>query len=594
VLERLTDASDFVVRAAVGWLDERKGERVTGEPPSIWDHAVASRTPIVVQDWDRERRVTRPSQLLARGVRSSVAVRIGDPSSPFGVLAIHYTQPQAAPADCVPFLEAIANVLAEAIHSRDAQETIRRQALHDGLTGLPNRTLLLDRVAHALARNDQRRQRLAVFLIDLDRFNLVNDSLGHDAGDELLCRLVPRFATAIRQGDTLARLGGDKFAVLCEQLPSEVAAIRIANQLTTALEEPIVVGGDEHTVSATIGIALSTGESTAAELLRDADAAVYHAKKAGGRRFDLFDKHMRDRVLGRVRTESALRAALANEEEIYVHYQPLVSLRTGRIVGAEALAAWRHPDWGPVSPVEFIPVAEDSGLIGELGEQVIRRAARECAVWRDTPHFAGIAINVSTLQLVKPDEVPTILSQAIAAASIPPGFLTVEVTESVLIEQLDVARAALKSLKDLGVHLSLDDFGTGYSSLSYLRDLPFDSVKIDRSLIRSIVETPRAADIPAAIVHMAHALDLQVIAEGIETLEQAVRLKRLSCDTAQGFYFAKPMAPEDLTALLQHQPDWLPLSAKQPERAQPRQRPARTTRRPARPRRKQSRSPPPA
>jgi EAL domain-containing protein (putative c-di-GMP-specific phosphodiesterase class I) len=321
------------------------------------------------------------------------------------------------------------------------------------------------------------------------------------------------------------------------------------------------------------------------------DAAMYHAKKAGGRRFELFDKDMRDRVLGRVRTESALRAALASEQEIHVHYQPLVSLRTGRIVGAEALARWRHPDWGPVSPIEFIPVAEDSGLIHELGAKVIRRAAHECAAWQHIPDFAGIAVNVSTRQLVETDEVPTLLSEAIAAAGIAPGFLTVEVTESLLIEQLEAAQAALNSIRDLGVHLSLDDFGTGYSSLSYLRDLPLDVVKIDRALIRSIVDTPRAADIPAAIIHMAHSLDLKVIAEGIETLEQAARLQQLSCDIAQGFYFAKPMAPAQLTALLHNQPHWLPPTAKQTMSA-PTQQLAPTARRPARYRQTPSPFPP--
>jgi diguanylate cyclase (GGDEF)-like protein/PAS domain S-box-containing protein len=563
VVERLPDASEFVVRAGMGWLDGRKGERELGEPSSISGFAVVAREPIVVQDWDQERRFERSSRLLARGVRSSVAVPIGDPGSPFGVLEVHYTQPQAVPADCAPFLGALANVLAEAIHRRDANETIRLQALHDGLTGLPNRTLFHDRVTHALARNDRRRKRLAVFLIDMDHFKLVNDSLGHDAGDELLCVLAPRFAGAIRDGDTLARLGGDQFAVLCEELPSEVAAVHIANQLMSSLARPIVVRGEERVLSASIGIALSSGESTATELHRDVDAAMYHAKKAGGRRFELFDKDMRDRVLGRVRTESALRAALANEQEIHVHYQPLVSLRTGRIVGAEALARWRHPDWGPVSPIEFIPVAEDSGLIHELGAEVTRRAAHECAAWQHIPDFAGIVVNVSTRQLVETDEVPTLLSEAIAAAGIAPGFLTVEVTESLLIEQLEAAQAALNSIRDLGVHLSLDDFGTGYSSLSYLRDLPLDVVKIDRALIRSIVDTPRAADIPAAIIHMAHSLDLKVIAEGIETLEQAARLQQLSCDIAQGFYFAEPMAPAQLTALLHNQPHWLSLTAKQ-------------------------------
>ncbi len=220
-------------------------------------------------------------------------------------------------------------------------------------------------------------------------------------------------------------------------------------------------------------------------------------------------------------------------------------------------------------------MAEDSGLIHELGAKVIHRAAHECAVWQQVPDFAGIAVNVSTQQLVQPDEVPTLLSQAIAAAGIAPDFLTVEVTESLLIEQLDIALSALKAIRDLGVHLSLDDFGTGYSSLSYLRDLPLDVVKIDRSLIKDIVDTPRAVDIPAAIVRMAHSLDLKVIAEGVETLEQASRMQRLSCDIAQGFYFARPMPPEQLTELLDNQPHWLPPSARQTMKAPPRQLTAR-------------------
>jgi diguanylate cyclase (GGDEF)-like protein/PAS domain S-box-containing protein len=564
VVECVPDGSGLVVRAGVGWLDGRKGERVAGEPPLLSSFAAVALEPVVVQDWDLERRFERSSRLRARGVRASVAVPIGDPrGSPFGVLEVHYTQPETVPADCGPFLGALANVLAEAIHSRDANEMIRVQALHDGLTGLPNRTLFHDRVTHALARNDRRRKRLAVFLIDLDRFKLVNDSLGHDAGDELLRLLAVRLAGALREGDTLARLGGDQFAVLWEELPSEVAAVGVANQLMSLVKQPVLLRGEKRVLSVSVGIALSSGESTATELLRDVDAALYHAKKAGGRRFELFDNDMRDRVLGRVRTESALRTALANEQEIYVHYQPLVSLRTGRIVGAEALARWSHPDWGQVPPSEFIPVAEDSGLIHGLSAKVIRRAVLESAAWQHVPDFAGISVNVSTRQLVESDEVPTLLRESLFAADITPGFLTVEVTESVLIEQLDAACAALRSLRDLGVQLALDDFGTGYSSLSYLRDLPLDIVKIDRSMITGIVDTPRAADIPAAIVQMAHSLDLKVIAEGVETIDQAARLQRLSCDIAQGFYFGKPMSPEDLTELLHNQPDWPPPTAKQ-------------------------------
>ena len=569
MVEQIPGTSEFVVRAGVGWLDGRKGEHVAGEPPSISRFALTAREAVVVQDWDQERRFERSSRLLARGVRASVAVAIGDQSRPLGVFEVHYTRPQAVPADSSPFLTALANVLAEAIHSRDARETIRVQALQDGLTGLPNRTLFHDRVTHALARNDPHGGRPAVFLIDIDRFKLVNDTLGHDAGDELLRLVAPRLEGAIRSDDTLARLGGDQFAVLCDQLPSKAAAIQIANQLIGSLKLPLPVRGEQRVLSATVGAALSTGDSTATELLRDADAAMYHAKKAGGARFELFNQDMRDRVLGRVRTESALRAALGTDDEIHVHYQPVVSLKTGRIVGAEALARWRHPDWGPVAPIEFIPVAEDSGLIHELGKHVIRRAVAESAAWQHIPDFAGIAVNVSTRQLVESDEVPTVVSDAIAAAGIAPGFVTVEVTESVLIEQLEAAWAALTSLRNLGVHLSLDDFGTGYSSLSYLRELPLDAVKIDRSLIGGIVTTPGAADIPAAIVQMAHSLDLTVIAEGIETIEQAACLRRLNCDLAQGFYFARPITPEALTELLHDQPHWLPPTAKQENSQRP-------------------------
>jgi diguanylate cyclase (GGDEF)-like protein/PAS domain S-box-containing protein len=560
------DTLDFVITATAGWSDARRGARIAGDSPaSGLLRAMRSQEPFVVEDWEQVPGVVRSSELVARGVRSSVGVPVGERNSPLGVLSVHYTQPGAAPADCVPFLDSLANVLADAIRSHNAQEKIRHDSLHDGLTGLPNRTLFLDRVEHALASNGRRSQPLAVFFIDLDRFKLVNDSLGHEAGDELLRLVATRLASEIRPSDTLARLDGDEFAVLCEQLPSKVTATRIADQLMAAVEKPLVLNGNGHMLSASIGIALNTGKSSGADVLRDADSAMNHAKTAGGGRVELFDEEIRARVVGRVRTESALRAALAAEDQVYVDYQPLVSLRSGQIVGAEALARWRHPDWGPVSPVEFIPVAEDSGLIHQLGEQVMRRAARECAAWQDHPDFAGIAVNVSIRQLIQPDEVARLVRDVTAAEGIPPGFLTLEMTESVLIEQLDAARNTLASLGDLGVHLSLDDFGTGYSSLSYLAELPFDSVKIDRSLIRNVLDTPRADVLAATIIHGVQALDKQVIAEGVETREQANRLQALGCDIAQGFYFAKPMAPNMLTALLQDRPSWLPSSAKPPQ-----------------------------
>jgi diguanylate cyclase (GGDEF)-like protein/PAS domain S-box-containing protein len=567
LVEPVPEESELLVRAAVGWPDDHVGARLSGQARSMSSFALRSRESVIVEDWELERRFPRSSALASCGIRSSAAVPIGDSDSPLGALTVHFTGPDAVPSDCLPFLNGLGNVLAAAIRSRQSQEAIRHQALHDGLTGLPNRSLFLDRVAHALERVDRHPHRLAVLFVDLDHFKLVNDTLGHEAGDGLLRLVAERFAGAIRAGDTLARLGGDEFAVLCEELPSELAATRVAERLLASLEKPVLLKGDERVLGASVGIAMGSSRSTAGDLLRDADAALYHAKLAGRGRSELFDIEMRERVVGRVRIESALRSALADDAEIFLQYQPLVSLRSGRVVGAEALARWQHPEWGFVSPFEFIAVAEDSGLIHELGAHVIRRAARECAAWQHHRDFAGVAVNVSTRQLVQPDEVYSLVASAIAAEGIASQFFTLEITESLLIEHLDRVLGALKSVTALGVHLSLDDFGTGYSSLSYLRDLPLDSVKIDRSLISNIIDSPRAADLAAAIVDMAHALDLRVVGEGVETVEQAVLLHSFGCDIAQGYYFAKPMVPEQFAALLGDQPDWLPESVRPGQRA---------------------------
>lgn len=329
------------------------------------------------------------------------------------------------------------------------------------------------------------------------------------------------------------------------------------------------MNGDEHVVNASIGIAFSTVTSTPVELLRDADAAMHQAKAAGRGRAELFDGKVQARVLGRARTESALRAALADGEGIFVEYQPLVSIADGQIVGAEALARWRHPDWGLVSPQEFVPIAEETGLIHRLGACIMRQAGSDCAAWQGRASFAGITINISTQQLAAVDELATVVRDVTAADSIATGFLTLELTESVLIEHPDLARSALNALAELGVRLSLDGFGTGYSSLSYLANLPFDSVKIDRSLIVDIADVPRSAELAAAIVHMGHALKLQVIAEGVETREQAMRLRSLGCDIGQGTYFASAMAPNVLSSSLQQRATSGPPPVRRPLAMQP-------------------------
>jgi diguanylate cyclase (GGDEF)-like protein/PAS domain S-box-containing protein len=557
-LVELGPDSGFVFKAAIGWPEGRAGDQIAPDAGSLAGYVIASHRPIVVDDWDCEERVQRSGKLLARGVRCSVAVLVGEPGSPVGVLAVHYCKPQRAPRDHLPFLDTVANLLAEAIDSRAAKATIQHQAFHDGLTGLPNRALLLEQLRHALDADAGRGHGPAVLLIDLDHFMLVNDSLGHGCGDELLRLVGARLSGVMRKGDLLARLGGDEFAVLCRDLPSEMSTARVAQRLASVLEAPFSLDSEERVLTASIGVALSNGFSSAEELLRDADAAMNHAKQNGRGRTEMFDKEMRARVLGRVRTESALRSALGAEDELFVHYQPLVSLRTGAIVGAEALARWRHPEWGLVPPSEFIAVAEDSGLIHALGARVLRQAAHDSAAWRGFPDFAGIAVNVSTRQLAQPHDLTALVRQVTADEGIAAGFISLEITESLLMEALGSAQHALDLLTELGVQLSLDDFGTGYSSLSYLRALRLDRVKIDRSLTMNIVDAPRDAAVADAIIHMGHALDLDIVGEGIETREQATRLQALGCDVGQGFFFARPLSAEAFAALLHDPPDWLP------------------------------------
>jgi len=554
-------ASGFAFKAAIGWPEGRAGDQIAPDAGSLAGYVVASHRPIVVEDWDREQRVQRSGKLLARGVRCSAAVLVGEPGSPVGVLAIHYCKPQRALQEHIPFLDAVANLLAEAIDSRAAKATIQHQAFHDALTGLPNRALLLEQLRHSLDADAGRGRGPAVLLIDLDHFMLVNDSLGHGYGDELLRLVGARLSGVMRKGDLLARLGGDEFAVLCRDLPSEMSTARVAQRLASVLQAPFSLNSEEGVLTASIGIAVSNGSSSAEELLRDADAAMNHAKQNGRGRTEMFDTEMRARVLGRVRTESELRSALATEDALFVHYQPLISLRTGAIVGAEALARWRHPEWGLVPPSEFIPVAEDSGLIHALGARVLRQAAYDSAAWREFTDFGGVAVNVSTRQLTQPDELTALVRQVTAAEGIAAGSITLEITESLLMEALGPAQHALDLLTELGVQLSLDDFGTGYSSLSYLRTLRLDRVKIDRSLTMNIVDAPRDAAVADAIIHMGHALDLEVVGEGIETRGQAARLQALGCDVGQGFYFARPMSAEAFTALLRDPPDWLPRPA---------------------------------
>ncbi len=567
VAVRFLSAGDAVLlerRAAEGTLvavarsGGRSGQRshggVTGQEIWLAEHVLRTRKSTVVDDWEREPRLRGAHPSRSENARSSVAVAVGDTDAPFGVLVVNHGQPGGGLADAVPFLQLMANILADALLNREAHREIRRQGLHDSLTGLPNRGLFLDRVERSLEGRAADDPPLAVLMFDVDNFKLVNESLGHAMGDEMLRVTALRLQAAIRPGDTLARLAGGEFAVLCEQLPSVEAAGYVADRMLAAAHEPIATSDGERSLVASMGIAAAQPDCTAGELLRDADSAMSHAKSRGGGRYEVFESRMRERLLDRVRMEAALAEALSAGDQIRVEYQPLVSLRTGAITGGEALARWAHPSRGPIPPGDFIPVAEESGYIHELGSQIMSRALREAGAWLGQGEFAGIAVNVSPLQLADPAEVPALAEHSLAAAGMEPSFLTIEITEGVLLEELDVAGGVLGALADMGLGLSLDDFGTGYSSLGYLGELPFDSVKVDRSLTRDIVNNARAASLASAIVEMGHALGKVVIAEGIETAEQANLLQSLGCDVGQGFFFSRPLSPEAFGQLLRETP----------------------------------------
>ncbi|HKG01876.1 MAG TPA: EAL domain-containing protein [Conexibacter sp.] len=428
---------------------------------------------------------------------------------------------------------------------RAAERLLEHQALHDPLTDLPNRALFLDRLQHALTRARRPGSNLAVYFCDVDDFKDVNDSLGHDAGDELLVALPPRLREGLRAGDTVARFGGDEFVILCEDLASEGEAIRIAERIAEAFGLPFELDGRPHHLSVSVGVVfVKAGEASATEVLRDADAAMYRAKGGGKGRFELFDAQMRASLVARLQTEADLRRAL-EDGELRLHYQPVADLSDGAFVGAEALVRWQHPERGLLAPAEFIAVAEDSGLIAPLGAWVLEEACRQALAWGGERF---VSVNLSPRQLSHSD-VPALLARALEETGVDPALLELEITENVLMEQSAGALGTLRRLKAMGVRLMLDDFGTGWSSLAYLKRFPLDGLKIDREFVDGLGSEPEDTAIVAAVLSMAAALELDVIAEGVETEAQLAWLRSRGCGLAQGFLLGRPMPAGELDAL---------------------------------------------
>jgi diguanylate cyclase (GGDEF)-like protein/PAS domain S-box-containing protein len=486
-----------------------------------------------------------PFDELPRGITGQIEGRAGR----WGLLWLAApVEGTPAPAD-VDFVQALANILADAIQQRETEDRIRYQALHDPLTDLPNRVLFLDRLGHALTRPGAE---VAVVLLDIDNFKLVNDSLGHSAGDELLRKIAPRLTDALRPGDTIARLGGDEFVVLLEHVADERAAARIAERIVTAFELPFELSAGEHFAKASLGIAIATGEEEEpSALIRDADAAMYQAKARGRARFEVFDGAMRARTVKRLSVENDLRRAL-ERDELRVAYQPIVSLKDGSIASVEALLRWSHPERGLIAPGDFIPVAEESGLIEPIGRWVLNAACAQAAQWHALKPAApalGIAVNLSVRQFTQRDLEATVAA-ALAASGIEPSSLCLEITESVLLDEPDTVSETIKGIARHGVRFALDDFGTGYSSLAYLTRLPIDGLKVDRSFVDELGSSARSTAITTAIVRMAQALSIEVVAEGVETQAQLDTVRDLGCELAQGFYFHRPLQASVVTALL--------------------------------------------
>jgi len=493
--------------------------------------------------------ITRPVQALVRATRAIAAGDLGfslelKDRTEFGELARHFDSMSAALRDGYAALQS------EIEERKRAEARLLYDAFHDALTGLPNRALFLDRLQHLLdAGKRHPEQRYAVLFLDLDRFKVVNDTLGHLVGDHLLVAVGERLAECLRPGDTVARLGGDEFGILLDRIDETHDALQVAERIQKSLAGAVEVDGHELFVTVSIGVALGAeGYQRPEQVLRDADIAMYQAKVKGKACSEIFDAEMNGSAVDRLQLETDLHRAVEHGEEFLLHYQPIVALRTGRLIGLEALVRWNKPGRGLLDASEFISLAEESGAIVPMGEWAIRTGFAQLKQWQErAPALAAVtlSVNVSGRQFRRPELVETV-RQLVHEAGVDPRFIAVEVTESVLMQDVETSAAKLSRLRDIGIQIHVDHFGTGYSSLSYLHRFPITAVKIDRSFVSGLPGHPESEEVIKAIISIAESLDFDVIAEGVEAQAQAEKLEDLRCRYAQGLHLARPLLAADV------------------------------------------------
>jgi diguanylate cyclase (GGDEF)-like protein/PAS domain S-box-containing protein len=496
--------------------------------------------------------------MIRHAIVSAMSLPLKAGNKILGALTVYSHEANTFRPDEVRVAEELADNLAYGIMALRA-EAARRQyaqqleyhAGHDILTGLPNRALLQDRLNQAIAFASRYCYPIWILFLDLDRFKFVNDSLGHNAGDTVLNTVAARLQSAVRETDTVARLGGDEFVLVLPERMDERLTSNVVQRIMDTIAGPLTVEGHEFVLGCSIGIAAYPGDGADPEtLIRNADLAMYRAKETGRNNFQFYTAAMNERLLERLRIEGDMRTALERKEFV-LHYQPQIDLCSGRTVGMEALIRWQHPTLGMVPPLRFIGLAEETGLIIPIGDWVLRTACAQAKAWQRAgfPDLC-VAVNLSARQFAQNDLVESIAS-ALQESGLAPRYLELELTESLVMSDIDGAIEILRALKDLGVHLSLDDFGTGHSSLSYLKRLPIDTLKIDQSFVRDITHAPDDEAIVASIISLAHNLKRRVIAEGVETKEQLSYLRRHGCTQIQGYYFSKPVSAESFERLLQ-------------------------------------------